>query len=67
MTYMPIEVLRAQRLFKENAFERINMANISKVAQAPEASVIYVLKQIVSAVENTCEQGYTVKLNLRIG
>ena len=52
---MPIEVLRAQRMFKENALERINMATISKLAEAPEATVVYVLKQIVSAVESTSE------------
>lgn len=43
------------------------MAIIAKNAEAPEATVIYVLKQIVMAVESTCEQGYTSKLNFRLG
>ena len=67
LPFMTMDVLKTGRLFKENGLERINMAAIAKAAAVPEQALIYILKQIVLAVESTCEQGYTIKLNLRIG
>lgn len=40
---------------------------MSKLTEIPEASMVFILKQIVMAVEHTMEQGYTVKLDLRLG
>ena len=67
LAYTTNEVLKSNRLFKEGTLERINMAAIAKAAEIPEQTIIYILKQIVLAVESTIEQGYTIKLNLRIG
>lgn len=36
LNYMSAELLKAARIFKDNALERINMAAISKLVEAPE-------------------------------
>ena len=40
-------------MFKDTTLERINMANVANNAEVTEATVVYVLKQIVNAVEST--------------
>ena len=40
---------------------------ISKLVDASEQTILYILKQTVMAVEHTMETGYTTKLNLRVG
>lgn len=53
LDYLPAEVLRTSRMFKDTTLERINMANVANNAEVTEATVVYVLKQIVNAVEST--------------
>ena len=55
------------RVYKASTMERINYNAICKLAETPEATVIYILKQIVGAIEHTLETGYTTKLNLKVG
>ncbi len=55
MSYVAAELLKGQRIYKQNALERINLGSIAKLSLIPEASVVYILKQIVMAIEHTME------------
>ena len=37
------------------------------MTDTPEQTIIYILKQVVMAIDHTMETGYTAKLNFRIG
>ena len=48
--------------------ERFHFDQLVKMIEIPEQTIVYILKQVVIAVEHTMETGYTTtKLNLRIG
>lgn len=55
------------RIYKASTLERINYNAICKLAETPEATVVYILKQVVNAIEHTLETGYTTKLNFKVG
>lgn len=46
---------------------RLNFQAIAKAAETTEATVVYVLKQIIAAIQQTAAKDYQVKLNLRVG
>ena len=54
-------------VFKSKALDRIPFQIVAKMAETTEQTIVYILKQIVMAVEHTMETGYTTKLNLRVG
>ena len=62
-----MEHIKATKLFKPNALERIPYSHVAQLTGLSEQQVVFVLKQIIMCVEHTLETGYTVKLNLRIG
>jgi len=47
--------------------ERFHFDQLVKMTEIPEQTILYILKQVVIAVDHTMETGYTTKLNLRIG
>lgn len=46
---------------------KVNYAEIAKASDTIEAAVVYILKQIIAAIQNTVAKDYQVKLNMRIG
>jgi len=46
---------------------RLNYQAIAKAAETSEATIVYVLKQIIVAIQQTAAKDYQVKLNMRVG
>lgn len=46
---------------------KVNYSEVAKAADTNEAVVVYVLKQLIAAIQNTVSKDYHVKINLRIG
>lgn len=67
LEYTSLDVLKSMSIFKSKALERIPFHKMAKATETIEQTIVYVLKQIVMAVEHTMETGYTTKLNLRVG
>jgi len=44
LKYITAELLKTSLFFVPGALERISMASIAKLVEAPEATVVYVLK-----------------------
>ena len=44
LKYVSTELLKTQLVYKPGMLERINMSSIAKLAEVPEATVVYVLK-----------------------
>ena len=67
LEYFPLDGIKSMNIFKPKALDRVPFQLVAKMVETSEQIVVYILKQIVMAVENTLETGYTNKLNLRIG
>lgn len=46
---------------------KVNYSSIAQAADLSEASLMYILKQVILAVESCIRKDYFVKLNLRVG
>ena len=46
---------------------RVDYATVAKHANMSESTLMYILKQVVMAVETAMRKNYQVKLNLRLG
>ena len=67
LEYFPLDSIKSMNIFKPKVLDRVPFQLIGKMVETSEQIVVYILKQIVMAVENTLETGYQTKLNLRIG
>jgi hypothetical protein len=47
--------------------ERLPFHLIARLTEIPEQTIVFILKQVVMAIDHTMETGYTTKLNLKIG
>ena len=65
--YRAPDLIKTTNMFKAGTIERVPFSLVSKMADTSEATIMYILKQVVMAIEHTMETGYTSKLNLRIG
>ena len=64
---VPMDSVKLMKIFKSKSLDRFPFINAAKMAETAESTIVYVMKQIVTAIEHTMETGYTSKLNLRIG
>lgn len=65
-----LEPCSAESLVKMGEVENLHKANygsIAKAADMSEQALIYILRQIIMAVESATRKEYNVKLNLRVG
>ena len=67
LPFTSLESVKSLNIFKLKVLERIPFQVVAKMAETAEQTIVYVLKQIVMAIQHTMETGYTTKLNLRLG
>ena len=64
--YTPQEI-KLRNVFEATSIERINYDSIAQACQVTEPVVIYILKQILHAIDMASIKDYYIKLNLRVG
>jgi len=67
LTPMTLKELKIRKIISPQDVQKVSYGSIAQTVEITEAALVYILKQIIMAIETAMHQDYSVKLNCKVG